>query len=411
VLSRRRAWAVVAVATLTMTVSYVDRTTLAVLAPKVTSALGIDETQYGWLASAFSLAYLVSTPLSGWWIDRAGARRGLARSVLVWSSVAALHAIVPGFAMLFCFRIALGVAEGPGFPGAAQTVQRMLPESEQARGFGVLFTGSSIGAMLTPPLATWLYVELGWRAAFLGTAVVGLAWIPAWLAVTRAPHVRAQLDVAIDRRPARPTFGDLLASPIVQRGLVAVIAASPVVAFGQSWGSKYLVAVYHVPQAAIGHFLWLPPLCFDVGAILFGDLAARTRRGARPPRVLYAIGMTLVTTIALLAFANDPDVPSLQSPWGAMAVMSVAMFGSGTLWTLLTSDMLGRLPSQSISLAGGMLAGGQSLAYIITNPLIGYALDNGHGYAEIAVWLGAWIVPGSLAWIAWRPADRLEHKV
>src|SRR5512139_3534781 len=93
--SRRVAWSVALAATFTMTVSYIDRTTLAVLAPSVTKALGISETAYGWLASAFSIAYLLATPLSGWWIDRIGARRGLVWSVLLWTIVAALHAVVP----------------------------------------------------------------------------------------------------------------------------------------------------------------------------------------------------------------------------------------------------------------------------------------------------------------------------
>jgi len=76
VISRGNAWTVAIVATLTMTVSYIDRSTLAVLAPSVTKALDIGETEYGWLTSAFSIAYLFATPLSGWWIDRIGTRRG-----------------------------------------------------------------------------------------------------------------------------------------------------------------------------------------------------------------------------------------------------------------------------------------------------------------------------------------------
>src|SRR4051812_30560959 len=50
-LPRSRAWALTLVATLTMAISYFDRQTLAVLAPTVTKALAINETQYGWLAS------------------------------------------------------------------------------------------------------------------------------------------------------------------------------------------------------------------------------------------------------------------------------------------------------------------------------------------------------------------------
>src|SRR5215470_1239175 len=177
-----------------MTVSYIDRATLATLAKSVKGALDIDDTMYGWLSSAFSIAYLFGTPIAGWWIDRAGARRGLVASLLVWSAIAALHAIVPTFGILFALRIALGFAESPGFPGAAQTMQRVLPPEERSRGFGLLFTGSSIGGMLAPLIASALYTASGWRIAFLGTAAVGLVWIPAWLLVTRSGAIRERLD-------------------------------------------------------------------------------------------------------------------------------------------------------------------------------------------------------------------------
>src|SRR5258708_33701096 len=110
-----------------MAISYVDRQTLAVLAPTVTKALHIDDAQYGWLASAFSIAYLVAAPIAGKVIGVVGARRGLLAAVLAWSLVAALHAVVPGFGVLFALRIALGGAGSPSFPGATQTVQRALP--------------------------------------------------------------------------------------------------------------------------------------------------------------------------------------------------------------------------------------------------------------------------------------------
>src|SRR4051812_20187760 len=106
-LSRRAAWALALVATLTMAVSYVDRQTLAVLSPTVTKALAISDEQYGWLVSAFSVAYLVGAPIAGRMIDGIGARRGLLGAVLVWSFVAALHALAPGLGVLFGLRIAL----------------------------------------------------------------------------------------------------------------------------------------------------------------------------------------------------------------------------------------------------------------------------------------------------------------
>lgn len=393
------AWLVAIVATLTMTVSYIDRMTLSVLAPTVTKALDISNEAYGWLGSAFSMAYLFGTPFAGWWIDRAGARRGLVASVVAWSAVAALHAIVPGFATLFVLRLALGLTEAPGFPGASQTVQRILPAADRERGFGVLFTGSSFGTMIVPPLAALVFRNAGWRVAFLITACAGLAWIPLWIAVTRSPAVRAQLDAAAGPAVPRPPFRELIAHPIVIRALVAIFAVAPVFAFPQTWGAKYLVRAFAVKQGDVGDYLWFPPLVFDVVAIVIGDRASRQRRAeGAPPRMLFAIGAALAVTLAALPLAT--------TAWQGAIILGVAMAGSGAVYALVTADLLGRMPAGSVSFAGGILAGGQSLALIIANPLIGRAVDRIGSYDAVALVLAAWVVPGSLIWLRWRPPVR-----
>ena len=230
----------------------IDRTTIAVLARR-DQALDISDAPTAG-SPPLSQSLLVATPSPV--VDRSGgARRGLVWSVLVWTVVAALHAVVPGFAILFMLRIALWLAEGPTFPGAAQMVQRVLPPADRERGFGVLFTGSSIGGMIAPPLASALYALAGWRVAFVGTAVVGLIWVPVWIYVTR--KAKAQLDRPPDvdvARPQRATFRQLIRHSIMLRALCAVFAAAPIAGFSLGWGAKYLHKTFDVSQADIGGY-------------------------------------------------------------------------------------------------------------------------------------------------------------
>ena len=417
VLSRRETWAVALVATLTMTVSYVDRSTLSVLAPSVTKALDISNEAYGWLTSAFALAYLVGAPLGGWWIDRVGARRGLLGSLLVWSAIAGLHALAPGFVILFALRIGLGLAEGPSFPGSSQTVQRVLAPAERERGFGILFTGSSLGGMLAPLVASWLYRLHGWRFAFLGTAAVGLVWLPLWIVVTR--RARAVLDAPREQRPARrTTIAQLLRSPIIQRALIGIFSVAPISGFMYAWGAKFLATTHGVSQGSVGNYLWLPPLMFDTGAILFGDLASRQRRAPGvPARGLYACAVVLAACLALIPFA--------ATPWQAMVLLGLAMAGGGGQYTLVASDFLSRVPPDAVALAGGTVACAQSIAHIIMGPLVGWAivqysvpalypvgsvwLPVAHpSYTVALIALAACAIPGAITWLVWRVPPRLE---
>ena len=397
-ISQRRAWALAIAAMLIMMISYVDRSTLAVLSVSVTAELHISETEYGLLGSAFAFAYLVATPLAGRWLDVFGARRGLAWSLAAWSAVAALHAIAPGFGSLVVLRVALGLAEGPGFPGAAQIVHRVVPPDARARALGVVFMGSSIGSVVAPPLAAWLYGAFdppSWRAAFLGTAAFGIAWLPLWLVLSRHRDARAVLDAPAEISTApRPTFGELVRDRRVVRALVAIFAIAPVNGFVQTWGAKYLKATHDIDQRDVGGYLWLPPLALAIGALSFGDLASRWRRAhGTSPRALYAIATAHGASLA--------HAPIADTPWQAIAIAAVASFGGGALYTLATSELLAQVSASVVALAGGTLAGAQSLAHIIAYPLVGRAVDHWHGYGAVTVVLGAWVLPGSIAWISW----------
>lgn len=402
------AWALALTATFTMSVSYVDRQTLAALAPTVTKALGIDETHYGFLLSAFSIAYLVGAPLSGRLVDALGARRGLLGAVLVWSAVAALHALVPGFGALFALRIALGLAEAPSFPGAAQTVHRALPPGERARGMGILFTGSSFGAMVAPKLAAYFNERWGWRAAFLGSAMVGLSWLPLWLALTSDDRARAALDAREEEKGPKFRAVTLLSNSGVWRGVIMILVCAPLLGFHFNWMSKMLDRQFHTTQAQIGNLLVLPPVLYDIGAVVFGTLAT-WRTKARPlddspPRALLAAAVM----IAMLG----AGLPLCPSPWPLMVLTGISMAGGGGIYGLVTADLLRRVPPGALSTAGGVLAASQSLALILVNPIIGWSVQVTGSYTAILLALAAIHVPGAAVWLLWEPppVHREEHE-
>jgi predicted MFS family arabinose efflux permease len=406
---RDHAWAIAIVATLVMAVSYVDRQTFAALSPTICLSLHINHAQYGWLTAAFSIAYLVGAPLAGWVVDRTGARKGLIGSVLVWSLVAALHAFAPSFAVLFALRIALGAAESPSFPAAAQAVQRSLPPRHRAAGFGLLFTGSSIGAMIAAPLAIGLNRVVGWRLAFVGTAAVGLLWLPFWIAITYPRVARAMLaDPAAGPPRSIPAahglleLAQLLRLPAVQRAVLLVVATAPTVNFVYNWLPKYLVAERGLSQDGLAIYLWLPPVFFDVGALAFGVLAsvrerATSRATVRGRGDLVALGGLCCSAIGCVPLAHGAAVTVLLA--------SLALFGAGACFALLTSDMLSRVDARHVSRAGGLTAAAQSLAYVAANLIIGAVLDHAQSFDGVLVGLGLIVVPGTIAWIAWPPGE------
>ena len=394
---RSGGWTVAVAATLGMSVSYIDRQTLAAIAPTVRSALAIDHTQFGWLLSAFSMAYLVGAPTAGVVVDRLGARRGFAVAVVVWSVVAGAHALVTSFAMLFALRVLLGAAEAPSFPAATQAIRKALPPHRRSAAYGLLFTGSSLGAMVAAPLALTIEGSYGFRAAFLGTAVVGLAWIPLWLWTSkgdRIPDAAAAATVP-EAIPAR--WIDVLRSAAVLRALVAVAGSAPLLMFVLNFTPQYLVEQWHLPRLGTRWLLAVAPLMFDIGAVGFGWWASRRERtgtGARKTHVdLFLAAAVMAASLTLAPLAPSPSL--------AILVFGVAACGGGGIYVLATADMLARVPMRSTSSAGGMTAAAQSLAHIVASPLVGMAIDRSHGYSGALVALGLAVVPTSLAFALW----------
>lgn len=386
-----------------MAVSYLDRQVLGVLAPTITRDLHVSNEAYGWLASAFSIAYLVGPPIAGRFLDHTGVRRGLPVAVIGWSIVAALHAAAPNFAVLFALRILLGLAESPTFPGAVQTVRLVFRPADQSRAVGILFTGSSLGALAAPLIASYLAVSYGWRAAFFITPLAGLIWVPLWFAATASPVVRIALDrpaAALpdsELTPKRPGF-ELLRHPAVIRAALVTLACAPAYAFVLLWGAKYLADTYNVTQAQIGSYLWLPPLFFDCGSVVFGTLASRHAKKHsvnQPPRLIFSVAMLLTASCALSPLAEEAKV--------ATFTMCLISAGVGGLYTLLTADMLLRVPMTAVSTASGITAAAQSLAFIITSPLIGWSVTHYQAYTIPLIGLGCCAIPGCILWLWKKP--------
>jgi MFS transporter, ACS family, aldohexuronate transporter len=399
-LSRGRAWLVAVFATLAMSVSYVDRQVMSAIGASVRKALELSAAQFGLLAAAFSMAYLVGAPLAGILVDRVGARRGLTAAIVTWSVVSALHALVPTFAALFVLRVLLGAAESPSFPAAAQTVRRALPEGDRSAAFGLLFTGSSLGAAIAAPLAISLDVAFGWRAAFLIASAVGMVWLPIWLLVTSPKSVRAVLATACAATVARPR--GLLRDPAVHRAIVLVFASAPTTMFMYIWMPQYFELGRGVPKPSLPQYMWLPPLMADLGMVGFGALASRMDRrvglGVQRSHVELVLAAAAMATTLVL-------VPHVQETWPAVLVVGLAAAGAGGLYTLLTADMMSRIDPARVSAAGGLTAAAQSLVYIVLNPIVGRWIDVSHSYDGPLVMLGTVAIPGAIAWSVWSPAQ------
>lgn len=69
-------WWMLALFLLGVTVNYITRNSLGILAPELKTSLNMTTEQYSWIVASFQLAYTVFQPLCGWLIDVIGLKMG-----------------------------------------------------------------------------------------------------------------------------------------------------------------------------------------------------------------------------------------------------------------------------------------------------------------------------------------------
>lgn len=385
-----RLWTPAAAMLLASLISYIDRNTLALLAPTILAECRLSAEQYGWILSAFSVAYMAGNPLWGRWLDRAGVRRTMAAAVSLWTAASAAHALLSSFWSFAAARALLGFGEGATFPGGLRTVVQTLPEGLRSRGAALAYSGGSLGAVLTPVIITPVFASFGWRAAFLFTGVIGVLWLLLWRRVSLREELRRP-HVAGDRPQARLDWRD--------RRLWAFISSYALgclpLAFVLYQAPLYFGRALGKTQIEIGRVLWIPPLGWECGYFFWGWLADRLARGREDVTPVFR-ALTLAALAGTLPLAFGARIGSFG--W-LLALLFWAMFIAGGNVIISLSYAARVVAPDHAGLLAGLGAGSWSAFVALAMPFFGRLMDQ---QAWDGAFLAATAVPvaGFLLWLA-----------
>jgi ACS family hexuronate transporter-like MFS transporter len=353
-------------------ISYMDRTTLALLAPTILQETGLSGEQYGFIISAFSVAYMLSNPLWGRILDRAGLRRGMTAAVACWTAASVAHAFAAGFWSFGAARAALGFGEGATFPGGLRAVVQTLPPEQRGRGLAVAYSGGSLGAVITPLVVTPIFLWWGWRGAFWFTGVIGLAWLAIWAVVGRRPDIRQQPAAADTAR----TPGPHLRHRSLWAFMFAYALGALPLGFVLYSASLYLAHPLGFSQKFIGKVLWIPPLGWEVGYFVWGWIADRSQKLGQP-RIPALRRLVTVCVLLNLAFAAVPWLPNVGA---VLFFLFLAMFVASGFVVLSIAYATHVYSQQHAGLIAGAGAGSWSAVVALIMPFFGWLFDQ-HRYA------------------------------
>ncbi|HEY6901219.1 MAG TPA: MFS transporter [Puia sp.] len=370
-------WTMVSLAFLATVLNYVHRLAFNYLSADGALRKLIPDDVFGYLGTAFFIAYMISNVFSGYVIDRLGARLGYMLCMAFWTTAGLVHAFARTPWQFGICRFFLGIGEAGNWPAGLKLTSEWFPPHERSTASGIFNSGSALGAIIVPPLVAYMGTRYGWQSTFVILAIFGYIWLILFRLIYFTPK---SATPEVKEKSIPPL--KLLKTRFVSMFLLAKIFIEPVWYFVTFWLGRYLVDVFHWDLKKIGWYAILPFLIADAGNIVGGYFTQHIiKRGTAIPRARkIAIGLSGgIMTVALL---SGPFLSA--SPIAALILFGLAGFG----YTSYTANCLAFpsdvVPKSSAASAWGIACIGNGLGGAIFQSLSGVTLKNvsvTHGYA------------------------------
>src|SRR5688572_1825343 len=404
-------WWIAGLLALATALNYLDRQSFPVVVGEIKREIAISDVQYARLTSLFLLAYAIMYAGGGRILDWLGTRIGYAIMIVWWSAANFMLGTVNSVFGLGLFRFLLGLGEGGGFPGSGKAVAEWFPAKERSLAFGIFNTGSSVGAVIAPPLMAFIVYHLGWRWVFFITGSLGFFWAFIWLRLYQPPASNRFITeeerqyIAASSEPGEVGRG-VLAEPPSSINPPIHQSTNPIpwlrlFTYRQVWGlmaakfltdaawyfyifwlPKYLGDVRHLNIKEIGYFAWIPFAFSALGSLLGGWFSSHLiRRGT-------SIDLARKIALAVSACLMPVSLLIAASPLNfAIVFFSIAMFGH-QFWSsnvqTLPADIF---PSRVVGSVEGLLGCAGSFGGVLFGELVG-RLIGPYGYAPVFVMAG-----------------------
>ena len=293
--------------TLLTGLSQFHRSALGVIAPELSADLALSPAMLGAANGMFFAAILVMQLPVGIALDRLGPRLVVAGL----SVIAVLGLVLQGLATdgttLLVARALIGIGCAASFMSAVVLCARWYAGGDMTLALSRIFALSQIGILLAGAPLAWLAGWLGWREAFLISALLtGLAALAWWRLVQDDPPDKP----APARKPEslmealRGQFSIWRLpglSRVLALHLVAYAAAATVIGL---WAGPYLADVHGLDAKARGRALAAMGLAMPIGLLLVGPL----EKHFFPRAALITAGAAL-SALMLIGLALWPTPP------------------------------------------------------------------------------------------------------
>lgn len=391
----RLRWSIAGLLCVVTVINYIDRQALSVAFPVVADEYHLTNTDYSHMVFAFLLAYAIMQAVSGRVVDWLGTKAGFSLFVCWWSIADILHAAAGGIWGLSVCRFLLGGGEAGNWPSAVKAISEWFPARERGVAVALFNSGSSLGAVLAPPLISWIIIRSGWREAFVVTGLFGIAWLVAWRVVypreeRPKPASNEHYDVcdhgAVGTTPGKIRWRDLFRFNELWALVLGRSLCDPVWWFYVFWLPTYLNRRRNFSIEMIGMFAWIPYLSAGIGGFVAGGVSSHllargwSLRSAR----MWVLGLS-----GILMISGVPAVFASTAS-RSMVFISVAVFAYAS-WAAIVITLVSDLfPGNVVGSVYGITGSAASAAGMLFTLITGYVIDR---WSYVPIFVATGILP------------------
>jgi MFS family permease len=345
---------------------------LAPLFAFVRADYGVSYTDLALALTAFNVVSAVLQTPAGFLVDRIGARGVLIAGVALGTAAFAVAGLVHSFVVFIAMYALAGLGNTAYHPADYSLLSHHTPPSRIGQVFSFHTFSGILGAAVAPVTLLAMQSRFGWRGAYVGAAILGVAV----LALLIAQRPTAADRMAEKRRAAPPLPGGasptnndgwrLLLSPPIMLNLGFFVLIS-ITGGLNTFLVVALGALYGTPNTLANVALTALLLMNALGVLIGGVLASRTTRHA---------------TVAALSLAFAGIATALVGIIGFSSYSLVLMTSLSGLFVGMVSpsrDMLVRAvtPPGAFGRVFGFVTSGFNIGSMIAPMIYGMMMDRG----------------------------------
>lgn len=347
-------------------VSHFYHLILAALFPWLKPAFGLSYAQLGLLMTVFFVVSGVGQALSGFVVDRVGARRVLFAGLALLGTAALVLAGAQSYLMLAAGSMLAGLGNAVFHPADYTLLNQRVSKARIAHAFSLHGISGNLGWAAAPAFLAGIAALAGWRVALLSAAAIPFATLA--LLFAQRHYLRA--DPAPVQAPGAVQDGSFafLALPAVWMSFGFFFLTAIALGGIQSFSSASLVALYGISLASATTAYTAYMLASAAGMVLGGFLATRAQRHDR------TIAVSFVCAALMALLVGAAVVPG----WMAVVLMGGIGLAAGVAGP--SRDLLIRAaaPKNATGRVFGVVYSGLDSGLALGPLLFGAMMDRGH---------------------------------